>query len=146
MLFIIFFIVVNSTFSAKFTYDPLDFTIKARYVKPIKVEFDDATMSLGYFMETESLNGNRALNKTFGITISGEPLDTVTLLVSPTITITNLPRNKTLTIKQSLADTALNIATDGTASTLITFTSDDIIQSNGYGTYTGETTITVTVN
>lgn len=78
MLFIIFFIIVNSTFSANFTYDPLDFTIKAKYVKPLKVEFVDDSMDLGLFIENQNLN---TMSKTFSVNIDGEPNDSIAIRV-----------------------------------------------------------------
>ncbi len=147
LLFVILcFIIRAPTFSAKFTYDPLDFTISARYVKPLKVEFDEPVMFLGYFLETESLNGDNGLDKAFGVTISGEPSDKVILSINPTITMTNTLKNKNITIKQSLRDTTLNIGSNGSISTKIIFTSDDTIPSDGYGSYSGTTTITATLN
>ncbi len=100
-------------------------------------------MLLGYFLEAESLSG---LNKAFGVTISGEPSDKVTLSVSPTITLTNILKNKDLIIKQALRDTTINIGSNGSASTKIVFTSDDTIFVDGDGSYSGTTTITATLN
>lgn len=143
MLFVMFFIARNLVFSARISYKPLDFTVTARYVQPLKIEFDEDVMKLGTFLENESLN---TLNKSFGITINGEPLDIITISVDPTITLKNIPKNKNITINQSLADTMLRIPASGTITTTIAFTSNDTVPNSGDGTYIGETTITATVN
>ncbi len=135
--------VANLSFSAKVNYDPLNFIVSAQYVMPVKIQFDQDIMNLGNYLTIDDFTG---LNKSFGITVNSEPSDTLDLTIAPTITLENSAKGKSLTIKQSLSETTVTIPESGAASTLITFTSDDSFSTDGDGTYTGQTTITATLN